>query len=245
MSIKVKNKLRLYVQSELITGQSVVLDEEQSHYLCNVMRQEKGTLLSCFDGKNGEFDCLLNVVHKKHSEIIVGAQSKVFNQAPDLWLLFAPVKKDKTDFIIEKATELGVRRIVPTITERTIVEKVRSERYNAQAIEAAEQCRRLDVPAIAVAIGLSDLLSGWNPERTLFFMDETGRGLPAIPAFNNTGTPAAILVGPEGGFSENELELLDKLPYTKSVSLGSRILRAETAVVAALAIWQASIGDWH
>lgn len=245
MGIKTKNKLRLYVRSQLISGQTIMLDEEQSHYLCNVMRQEKGTVLSCFDGQSGEFDCVLTVAHKKHSEITVGAKTKAFSAVPNVWLLFAPVKKDKTDFIIEKTTELGVSQIIPTITERTMVEKVRSERYIAQAIEAAEQCRRLDVPAIAEAINLPDLLAEWNPERTLFFMNETGSGLPVLTAFANSKAPAAILVGPEGGFSEIELELLEKLPYTKSVSLGSRILRAETAVVAALSIWQGCVGDWH
>lgn len=245
MSIKSKNRIRLFVEATLVSGQQVTLNEEQSHYLCNVMRQTNGALLSCFDNQNGEFDCVLVDSHKKHSQIAVGKQSKSFCQVPDIYLLFAPVKKDKTDFIIEKATELGVRKIIPTITEHTIVEKVRQERYLAQAIDAAEQCRRVDIPEIASAINLSELLSKWDANRVLFFMDETGRGKPAKEAFVASQTyPAAILVGPEGGFSENELELLYKLPYTKAVSLGSRILRAETAVVAALSNWQAMAGDW-
>lgn len=139
---------------------------------------------------------------------------------------FAPVKKDKTDFIVEKSVELGCRLLQPVITERTVVDKIRGERYQAQAVEAAEQCRRVDLPEIAPASPLAEILAHWDCGRTLFFMDETGTGVSAVRAFDERkGCPAALLVGPEGGFSPSELELLRSLPYARAVSLGPRILR--------------------
>ena len=156
-------------------------------------------------------------------------------------------KKDKTDFIVEKSTELGVSKIVPVITRRTISEKIKKERYIAQAVEAAEQCRRLDVPKVADARNLEAVLKEWDENRMLYYMDETGNGRPVAEVFAEDAgkhLPAAVLVGPEGGFDEQELELLRRQKYAKGVSLGKRILRAETAVAAALSCWQAICGDW-
>ena len=160
--------------------------------------------------------------------------------------MFAPVKKDKTDFIIAGATELGVSQIMPTITERTITERIKKERYEAQVIEACEQCRRLDVPLICNPQSLEKILKAWPQDRVLYFMDETGNGGDIQTVFKNAPTTkaAAILVGPEGGFSENELQLLRQKSFAQAVSMGKRILRAETAVHAALACWQATCGDW-
>lgn len=155
-----------------------------------------------------------------------------------------PGKKDQTDFIIQKAVELGVRRLQPVITRRTITDKVRRERFRAQGIEAAEQCRRLDVPEINEAQSLEKVLQNWDKSRRLFFMDETGHGLPVRRAFAAAAAPAAILVGPEGGFSAEELQRLRGLEFAQGVTLGPRILRAETAVAAALSCWQSLSGDW-
>ncbi len=171
-------------------------------------------------------------------------KSADFRQSPDLWLLFAPVKKDKTDFIIAGATELGVRKIIPTITKRTISEKIKKERYEAQVIEAAEQSRRTDIPQVEDAQSLEKILKNWDSARILYFMDETGNGGSICPVFAKGPQSAAILVGPEGGFEPGELEVLRGLPYARGVSMGRRILRAETAVMAALSCWQALCGDW-
>lgn len=242
--MKKKNKIRLYVENELSTNVSITLNEAQTHYLCNVLRQEMGDTLNCFDNRNGEFVCEITAIHKKNCELAVLEKVREFHQCPDLWLLFAPVKKDKTDFIIEKATELGVRRIIPAITARTVAEKVRHERFCAQAVEAAEQCRRVDLPEISPAQTLTALLKDWDKSRILYYMDESGNGESALKAFNPQQQSSAVLVGPEGGFAEQEFKLLRSLPFTRSVSLGPRILRAETAVVAALSLWQAVCGDW-
>ena len=243
---KIKNKIRLYINSDLGKGMQINLDEEKSHYLCNVLRQTSGTIISCFDGKNGEFDCELVIAHKKHSEILVLEKTKDFTPSANLTLLFAPLKKDKTDFIIEKSTELGVNHITPIITQFTNVENVRHKRYQAQAIEASEQCRRVDVPVVNEPVALRKLLEGWDCDSPLFYMDESGAGECSKDVFlAHKGQDVAILVGPEGGFAKEELELLKEKSYTKSVSLGPRILRAETAVVSALSIWQAISGDWN
>lgn len=245
MNNQFKNKIRLYTSSPLVPGSLVTLDEQASHYLCNVMRLTAGTVISCFDGASGEFDAVIRTPHKKQTVLEVGACTREFKKVPDLWLLFAPVKKDKTDFIIEKAVELGVSRLIPVLTERTMVEKIRFERYRAQAVEAAEQCRRLEIPDISCPLTLSKVLAEWQTERSLFLMDETGNGCPAIEAFRAHAGPAAILIGPEGGFSPAEITKLYQTPFVSGVSLGPRILRAETAAAAALAVWQAAVGDWR
>lgn len=246
MSYKNKNKIRVFIDQPIMLGELITLNEETSHYLCNVMRLEKGTIISCFNGKDGEFDCEIITSHKKQSILKALKCSKLMQQVPDIWVLFAPVKKDKTDFIIEKSTELGAKRLQPVITERTIVEKVRAERYQAQAIQAAEQCRRVDVPEIEEEQTLDEILKNWNPQRHLFMMDESGQGAPCIETFKKfSDKPAAILIGPEGGFSEEEIKHLYAQPFVSGISLGSRILRAETAAAAALAVWQATAGDWQ
>lgn len=246
MSDKQKNNIRLFIDAPLTLEKSVVLDTPRSHYLCNVMRLQEGELLHCFNGKDGEFECRLSVAHKKESVLSVLKQTRKMMEVPDIWLLFAPVKKDCTDFIVEKAVELGVRKICPVITRYTINKEVRLERFVAQAVEAAEQCRRVEIPEILSPLSLEKLLSGWDKRRKLFFMDETGNGLPALDIFRkNKGCAAAILVGPEGGFAAEELDMLRKTDFAEAVSLGPRILRAETAVAAALSIWQAAVGDWN
>jgi 16S rRNA (uracil1498-N3)-methyltransferase len=238
-------KIRIFTENaDLTIGDSIVLDERQSHYLSNVMKQSIGSHILCFNGKDGEFEAEITKLSKKAVELSIKSKKKEFSASSDIWLLFAPVKKDRTDFIIEKSTELGVSKIIPVITRHTISAKTKTERFISQSIEAAEQSRRLDVPVITDAIKLKDLLKSWDKNRILYFMDESGEGEVVLKAFGNKSGSAAILVGPEGGFAEEELDFLRKLPYTKSVGLGSLILRAETAAVAALSCWQAVSGGW-
>lgn len=237
---------RLYIEDELLPEKTLFLNEEQTHYLKNVVKYNVGDTLHCFDGKNGEFSCRITEINKKAISITVLNKVKDFFPVPDIWLLFAPLKKDKTDFVIEKATELGCRKIIPTLTKYTITNNIKTERYIAQSIEAAEQCRRTDLPEIAPAQKLEDILNNWDKNRPLYFMDETLQSRPFLEILsNNKSTSAAILIGPEGGFSPEELTLLRNLPFAKGATLGSRILRAETAVAAALSCWQMIKGDWR
>lgn len=246
MNNEVKKKIRLFVSSPLREGAELLLPEASSHYLCNVMRLQNGQVISCFNAVDGEFDCHIENIHKKQCRIKVEKKIRSPQPETDLWLLFAPVKKEQTDFIIEKATELGVSKIIPVITARTIVGSVRTERFAARAVEAAEQCGRISIPQIAVPLRLEEALNEWDAKRLLFFMDEKGKGVSCREAFGKAQSiPAAVLTGPEGGFSEEEANMLYRKPFVRGVSLGPRILRAETAVVAALSVWQAVAGDWN
>ncbi len=238
------SKIRIFADVELVKGNKVELKPEQSHYLVSVMRLQSGDNILVFNGKDGEFDCTLFVESKKTVIIEINEQTRKFESVPDIWLLFAPLKKDCTDFVIEKATELGIAKIVPVITKYSISDKVKTFRYQTQAIEAAEQCRRLDVPIISDAINFDKLLNTWDENRTLYYMDETLAGQPVCEAFCNASAPLAFLIGPEGGFSEQELILLRSKKYAKGVKLGKRILRAETAALSAISCWQALSGDW-
>lgn len=236
---------RLYTNEELATEKDIILNEEQTHYLKNVVKYAINDTLNCFDNKNGEFSCQIIEYNKKATTIRVLKKIKEYTPCPDIWLLFAPLKKDKTDFVIEKATELGCRKIIPVITQYTNTTNIKTERYIAQSIEASEQCRRTDLPEIESPIAFTKFINAWDPSRTLFFMDETLESLPfsaQIAANNNK--KAAILIGPEGGFSKEELNLLRMASFAKGATLGPRILRAETAVAAALSCWQMLAGDW-
>lgn len=237
-------KIRLFVNADLSASSEIELSESQSHYLLNVMKQTTGSEISAFDNAHGEFCCLISAAGKKSCRIAVGEQLRPYVQSPDIWLLFAPVKKDQTDFIVQKAVELGARAICPVITARTIAEKVKLERFAAQAVEAAEQCRRVDLPEIFSAQSLTEALKNWPSDRKLYYMDETLKSASVAEVFPCSPASAAILVGPEGGFAPEELELLRRLPFAEGVTLGPRILRAETAVAAALSCWQALSGDW-
>ncbi len=237
---------RLYIAEELTAEKTIILNQEQTHYLKNVVKYNTGDTLNCFDNKNGEFLCQITEIGKKNITITVLSKLQDFSPCPDIWLLFAPLKKDKTDFVIEKATELGCRKIIPTITKYTITNNIKTERYTAQSIEAAEQCRRTDLPEITLPQKLEEILNSWDSSRPLYFMDETlqSRPFPEILAAE-TSPKAALLIGPEGGFSPEELALLRNSPFTKGAILGPRILRAETAVAAALSCWQIFAGDWR
>ncbi len=236
--------VRLYYKESLNDiGQIVEFDEKQSHYLSNVLRLRAGDLVYLFDGKNGEYKAELTEINKKNVRAVLREKSRKMQCSPDIWLLFAPLKKDKTDMVVQKAVELGTSRIIPVQTAFTNAEKVRLERYEAQAIEAAEQCRRLDLPEISKVQTLDKVLENWDADRILFFLDERGAGGKITEAMPEC-KKAAIIIGPEGGFSESEAQKLRSLPFVKSISLGQRILRAETAAIAALSCWQAINGDW-
>ena len=239
------SKTRIYIDGSLACDSQLVLSPDLAHYLLSVMRLSGGEHILAFDGHSGEYECELQILGKRSAAVKILSKTRDFVATPDIRLLFAPLKKDCTDFVIEKAVELGVRAIIPIITEHSISDKIKIERWRAQATEAAEQSRRVDVPSIAESVTLSKFIAAYNPARTLYFMDETGSGRPAAQVFQNAPAPADFLIGPEGGFSDSELKLLRSQPFARAVSLGPRILRAETAAIAALSCWQSLSGDWQ
>jgi 16S rRNA (uracil1498-N3)-methyltransferase len=237
--------IRLHVPSPLTADAAVLPTLDQSRYLTQVMRLKTGDSLLVFNGRDGEWRCVISEILKKG--VVLRAEAQVRPQAmgPDVDLLIAVVKKSALEFAVEKATELGARRVKLVVTQRTQVQHVRMDRLDAIAIEAAEQTGRLDVPMIDEPVKLTDLLDGFEGGRRLMFCDETG-GAPVMGALAEAGTaPWAVLIGTEGGFSPEERERLRALPFTTAVSLGPRILRADTAAVAALTLWQAALGDWQ
>ncbi len=236
-------RIRLFVDHPLGPEQTVPLTPEQAHYLSGVMRQGPGDAVLLFNGRDGEWRARVETLGKRRGVLRAEEQTAPLRLPPDLWLLFAPIKKARTDFIVEKAAELGAARIVPVQTEFTNAERVRRDRLQAHAVEAAEQCGGTFVPEVADLHRLDALLADWPATRSLLFCDETLAG----PAGALSGLPAgpwAILIGPEGGFSDVERDRLRALPQAHPVSLGPRILRADTAAVAALTLWQAALGDW-
>ena len=236
-------KIRLYVEQPLGEGQTVPLTRDQAHYLFGVMRQGAGDAVLLFNGREGEWRAEVARAGKRAGTLLVAAQTAAQRDPPDLWLIFAPIKKARTDFIVEKATEMGAARILPVQTDFTNAERIRQDRLQAHAVEAAEQCGGTYVPRVDALQKLGALLDDWPEGRQLMFCDEalagTGPGLRAA----GTG-PWAILIGPEGGFSQAERTRLAALPGAHPVALGPRILRADTAAVAALTVWQQAHGDW-
>lgn len=236
---------RLFVDVPLLEGAEIVLPEAQSKYLIRVMRMPDGAAVRAFNGADGEWRCELRV-QGKSAALLPKAQTREHVSVPDLSLVFAPIKKARTDFIIEKATELGVRTIRPVITEYTQTHRVRTDRMRALAIEAAEQTERLGLPDITDVETLPNLLNAWDPNIPLIYCDEEASALPLSQYQEQLiNSPAGVLVGPEGGFSPNERKMLRELAFVLPISLGPRILRAETAVVSALTLWQSQVGDWH
>jgi len=237
-----KSLPRLFVRSRLSKDARVELDGGQANYLGNVMRLGEGAELLVFDGETGEWLARIAETGKKRMSLSVERKTREPETIPDVWLAFAPVKRAQTDWLVEKATELGAARLQPVITQRTIAERVKLERLNAIAIEAAEQCGRTRLPEIAAPLPLKQLLSQRDPERRLYFADEAG-GEAALQAFEPG--PALILTGPEGGFTQDERSLIRAAANAVPVSLGPRILRAETAALAALAAYMTVAGDWR
>ena len=237
--------IRLHVPQPLSAGAAVLPTLDQSRYLIQVMRLKAGDELLVFNGVGGEWRCVVAEVLKKGVVLRAEELARAQNTIPDVHLLIAVVKKAALEFAVEKATELGAARIGLVTTRRTQGDRVRMDRLEAIAVESAEQTGRLDVPAIDLPVKLEALLDGWDGSRRLMFCDETG-GAPAVTALAAAGGgPWAILIGPEGGFAPEERERLRALPFTTAVSLGPRVLRADTAATAALTMWQAAVGDWE
>jgi 16S rRNA (uracil1498-N3)-methyltransferase len=239
-------KSRLFVESPLHRGARIVPDEGQAHYLLHVMRAREGARVLLFNGRDGEWQARIAEVTRRSGVLLCEAQVQAQANVPDLWLAFAPIKKTPADYVAQKATELGARVLQPVITHRTIARRVNLERLRANAIEAAEQSARLTVPEIREPLSLDALLQSWPTERRLLFCDEGGDAAPIAEALQqNAGTGSwGILTGPEGGFDPEERGSIRKHPFVLPVTLGARILRADTAALAALSIWQAILGDW-
>ena len=231
---------RLFVRKPLAQWTEVELDGAPAHYLGNVLRLKEGAEVLLFDGASGEWRARIALVRKGRMKLVAQQRTRGPETVPDVWLAFAPVKRAQTDWLVEKATELGAARLVPVMTQRTVAERVKLERLQAIAIEAAEQCGRTVLPDIAEPQSLAQLLAA--NARTLYFADEHG-GEPAATTFQ-PGV-ATILTGPEGGFSEEERAAIRAAPNALPISLGPRILRAETAALAALAAYMAVAGDWQ
>jgi len=236
-------KIRLYVDAPLGQGQTVPLNRDQAHYLFGVMRQAVGGAVALFNGRDGEWRAEISQAGKRGGELTCVAQTKPLQMPPDLWLMFAPIKKARTDFIVEKAAEMGAARIVPVMSEFTNAGRIQRDRLQAHAVEAAEQCGGTYVPEVAEAHKLGRLLDSWDPARRILFCDEALAG-DASDLPTEAG-PWAILIGPEGGFSDSERKRLRGLDFAHPVALGPRILRADTAAVAAMTLWQRALGDWR
>ena len=236
-----KSLPRLYVTTALGPGTRVKLDAGQANYLGNVMRLKQGDQLLLFDGASGEWLAAISEVARKRMTLSVLEPTRPQENAPDLWLAFAPVKKGRVDWLIEKAVELGVARLLPVVTNRTIVDKLNMERMRAHIVEAAEQCGRTALAEMDEPVKLEALLKRRDPARTLYFADETG-GEPPATAFESG--PAMILTGPEGGFTPEEAATIRSSTQAVAITLGPRILRAETAAMAAVAAWMSAVGDW-
>jgi len=233
---------RLYVDTPLAAGAQIDLDAAQANYLGNVMRLKEGGRLLLFDGMSGEWLAEVVEAGRKRMRLVVGEPTKPQEAVPDLWLAFAPVKKGRVDWLVEKAVELGAARLQPVVTQRTIVDKLNLDRMRAHIIEAAEQCGRTVLADIDEPVRLEAFLRARDPDRMLYFADETG-GAPA-PASFEPG-PATLLIGPEGGFTPEEASTIRTAPNAQAIGLGPRILRAETAALAAIAAWMGTAGDWR
>jgi 16S rRNA (uracil1498-N3)-methyltransferase len=232
---------RLYVDQLLSEAAALTLEGPPANYLANVLRLGAGDKVKLFDNRSGEWLAEIVEAGRKRVSLRVAKHLRDREPVPDLWLLFAPIKRGRIDWLVEKATELGVARLVPVLTQRTIVERLNAERLFAHAVEAAEQCERTVLPELAEPRKLEAVLREWPSGRTLYFADEGG-GAPMLSAV--APGPAAILIGPEGGFTDAERAAMGALPQARPVSLGPRILRADTAAIAAAALWMAAAGDW-
>ncbi len=234
---------RLFVHVPLTAGVPVLIDGPQAHYLSRVMRLAPGDAVMLCDDLTGEWAARVTEAGKREVVLEPVTHTRLREEVPDFWLCAALLKKDRFDLVLEKASELGVDRIQPVLTRRCVADKLNGERARAITVEAAEQCARTALPTLELPVKLEVLLRGWDERRALFFADETG-GEPAAAAFAAHAGPAALLVGPEGGFDEAERAAVRAHPAARAISLGPRILRGETAAIAGCALWMASAGDW-
>jgi 16S rRNA (uracil1498-N3)-methyltransferase len=240
---------RLYLDEDLGEGRTLGLDHARAHFLRSVLRLSRGAELALFNGRDGEWLARLDGLGKGWASLAVERRLREQDTTPDLWLVFAPIKRARLDFLVEKATELGVARLQPVMTRYTAVSRVNTERLAANAREAAEQCERLSVPEVMAPKRLFDLLADWPAERRLLLCAESGEARPIAEVLSDQSAeaaesrPAAVMTGPEGGYAPAELDALRKLPFVTPIGLGPRVLRADTAALAALACWQAALGD--
>jgi 16S rRNA (uracil1498-N3)-methyltransferase len=246
MAIRDLTSERLFVDSDLGTDCRVELSPPQAHYLTAVLRLKLGAKLLVFNGRDGEWVATLAETHKRGAALAIDSQMRPQENGPDLDYLFAPLKRSRLDYMVQKATEMGVARLRPVVTERTIAERVNSERMRANVIEAAEQCGILRVPEVEPPAKLDDVLDTWDRRRRIIYCDEADQGTDPVAALTRLEPgQLAVLVGPEGGFSPRERERLIDKPFVVPLSLGPRIMRADTAAVAVLALVNATLGDWR
>ncbi|HEV2865422.1 MAG TPA: 16S rRNA (uracil(1498)-N(3))-methyltransferase [Allosphingosinicella sp.] len=232
---------RLYVEETLTQGAAITLGAAPANYLVSVLRLQAGAQVKLFDDRTGEWLAELTEARKNRVTLAVTQHLRAREPVPDLWLLFAPIKRGRIDWLAEKATELGIAQLVPVMTRRTIVDRLNLDRLRAHCIEAAEQCDRTGLPELAEPVKLEALLRAWPAQRALYFADEAG-GEPLAQAA--AAGPAAMLIGPEGGFADAERAAIRAVPQARPITLGPRILRADTAAIAAIAVWMSRAGDW-
>jgi 16S rRNA (uracil1498-N3)-methyltransferase len=236
---------RLFVPNALTAGTRLVVDAQQSHYLLHVLRYEPGVELLVFNGRDGEWLARLGEGKKKAASLEVVEQTRPQEPQPDLLYCFAPIKIGRLDYLVQKAVEMGAGVLQPVLTQHTQMTRLSTDRLQANAVEAAEQCGILALPEVREPLKFDRLLDGWDPDRRLIFCDENADGNNPLPSLKAIGErKLALLVGPEGGFSDAERQQLRALPFVTAIPLGPRILRADTAAVAALAVIQATVGDW-
>ena len=243
-----KIETRLYVEDELHETATIGLDHGRAHFLRSVLRLGQGARVALFNGRDGEWQARIDGLGKGWASLQVEHQRRSQTGSPDVWLAFAPIKRARLDFLVEKATELGCAALQPMMTRHTAVSRVNLERLQANAREAAEQCERLDLPEVRPVADLGKLLDAWPPERRLLVCAESGAARPIAEVLRQEGPetaaqPWAIMTGPEGGFARSELDALNDLSFAVTVGLGPRVLRADTAALAAIACWQAILGD--
>lgn len=242
---------RLYVTADLAPGAALALDRDRAHYLGNVLRLKPGAAIALFNGRDGEFAARIDALGKGRASATVAERLRPQPAPPrpaaDLWLLFAPIKRGHIDFLAEKATELGVALLWPVLTRHTAVERVNVGRLRANAIEAAQQCGGLSVPEVRAPVPLHRAFADWPKDRRLYLCAEKGRAAPLgeAAARHPADAPAAILTGPEGGFHDAELDALRLLPFVTPVALGPLVMRADTAALAAVAVFHSAAGNWQ
>ena len=246
MAIRDLTSERLYVDSGLSEGQHIVLSEDQAHYLLHVLRLTAGASLLVFNGRDGEWRADLKDVKKRGATLAVIERVREQTAASDIDYLFAPLKRSRLDYMVQKAVEMGVSRLRPVITHRTIAERINLERMRANVIEAAEQCGVLNVPDVSEPVRFDKAIDAWSDGRTLIFCDESASAEAPLDTLAAIGHgPLAVLIGPEGGFDPVERNLLLSRPFVTAIWLGPRIMRADTAAVAAQALVNATRGDWR